>query len=146
MIDAEAVLQELRDLPDRMRYAGDNETMRGLFQRKVELVKLIRENPEAFQGVRSRPSPAMVRRAEQEAAARRERYHRYLQTDEWRERRAVAIRKAGGRCQVCNGSDRLEVHHRTYERFGAELEDDLTVLCEDCHGLYERHKRLRRAS
>lgn len=79
-------------------------------------------------------------------AEHRERYERYLDSPEWRERRAVAIRKAGGRCQVCNGPDRLEVHHRTYERLGSEMEDDLTVLCHDCHGLFSEHGRLRRVS
>lgn len=87
-----------------------------------------------------------AQRAALTATDRSEEYEHYLASPEWRERRSVAIRKAGSRCQVCNGSDRLGVHHRTYERLGAEMEDDLTVLCEDCHGLYERHKRLRRAS
>lgn len=55
----------------------------------------------------------------------------------------MAIRKAGERCQLCNRGGELHVHHRTYERFGAEMEDDLTVLCAGCHDLYHRAGRIR---
>lgn len=43
---------------------------------------------------------------------------------------------SGGRCRLCNegGLDVvLTMHHRTYERLGAELPDDLTCLCGVCH-------------
>jgi len=65
-------------------------------------------------------------------------YQQYLLTTEWSERRAEAIRKAGGRCQLCNSRSSLEVHHRTYQRRGAERSGDLTVLCSSCH---RRHHR-----
>lgn len=29
--------------------------------------------------------------------------------------------------------DRLEAHHWTYERFGSEIDGDLTALCRTCH-------------
>jgi 5-methylcytosine-specific restriction endonuclease McrA len=63
-------------------------------------------------------------------------YDAYLRTPEWTQRRAEALRKAKKRCQVCNGTNRLEVHHRTYERRGAELPEDLIVLCKGCHGKF----------
>lgn len=65
-------------------------------------------------------------------------YQAYLKTIAWKERRTAALRRAGYRCQVCNGSDRLEVHHRTYERIGQEDPADLTVLCHECHELFSR--------
>jgi replicative DNA helicase len=37
----------------------------------------------------------------------------------------------------------LEVHHRTYERIGQERSEDLTVLCDVCHGLF--HERTKKA-
>lgn len=114
------------------------------FEALSEYSALLRDNPE----LRTRRVAARVmleeRRQSEAETARREEYDRYMASPEWQRRRAVAIRKAGGRCQVCNEGGELEVHHRTYERFGAEMEDDLTVLCEGCHELYERHKRLRR--
>lgn len=63
-------------------------------------------------------------------------YESYLLSPEWRERRAERIRFAGGKCEVCCSPERLEVHHRTYERLGAELMTDLLVLCADCHGRF----------
>lgn len=63
-------------------------------------------------------------------------YVDYLRTEHWQDTRAAALHRAGHRCQVCNGDERLEVHHRTYERRGEELPEDLTVLCADCHRLF----------
>lgn len=60
-------------------------------------------------------------------------YKDYLQTSHWKERRLVALNAAGYRCQLCNRDGRLEVHHRTYERRGAELPSDLVALCDVCH-------------
>lgn len=67
-------------------------------------------------------------------------YREYLQTPEWQERRGEALMRAQGRCQVCNKPYNLDVHHRTYERRGAEAPDDLTVLCRTCHATF--HGRL----
>lgn len=60
-------------------------------------------------------------------------YLQYLQSDHWKETSTKARRRAGNRCQLCNSADQLQVHHRTYERVGAELPGDLTVLCKPCH-------------
>lgn len=60
-------------------------------------------------------------------------YDDYLMSPEWREVRKVALARAGGRCQGCNTDQRLNVHHRTYDRRGEEALDDLTVLCSTCH-------------
>ncbi len=67
-------------------------------------------------------------------------YKKYLLSKEWKEKRAEAILLANGRCRVCNTSQRLEVHHRTYDRIGNEIQDDLTVLCHSCHALFSRRK------
>ncbi len=63
-------------------------------------------------------------------------YADYLQTEEWRERRHAALRRAGYKCQACNKAGSLDVHHRTYERRGCEEIGDLTVLCRACHGKF----------
>jgi len=60
-------------------------------------------------------------------------YSDYLQSQEWQETRSGALKRANYRCQLCNRSGRLNVHHRTYERRGREYASDLTVLCEECH-------------
>ena len=70
-------------------------------------------------------------------------YEAYIRSDEWRERADVAKKRAGYRCQICNRGDiTLNVHHRTYERLGNELPEDLTVLCRNCHELFELNKRI----
>ena len=63
----------------------------------------------------------------------RMRFEEYLKTPEWKTRRSRALIRAGNRCQVCTNTDRLEVHHRSYERFGDELLEDLVVMCRKCH-------------
>lgn len=69
-------------------------------------------------------------------------YSEYLKSDHWQAQRRQALERADGRCQVCNGDSNLDVHHRTYVRRGAELPNDLTVLCRDCHSTFHDHGRL----
>jgi replicative DNA helicase len=63
-------------------------------------------------------------------------YHEYLQSDKWKSLRLLCLTRDQYRCRVCNESEHLEVHHRTYERIGQEQLDDLTTLCDKCHELY----------
>jgi len=67
-------------------------------------------------------------------------YQEYLRTPEWIARRHEMLRRADNRCQLCNWNNRLEVHHRTYDRLGNEAPEDLTVLCRECHELFHRHR------
>lgn len=73
-------------------------------------------------------------------------YAEYLRSHEWKKLRARILRQRGKRCELCGtgqyatvGCVRtsmpsvLQVHHLTYERVGEELDDDLVVLCRDCH-------------
>jgi hypothetical protein len=64
-------------------------------------------------------------------------YREYLRTPEWRRARAAALLRAGNCCSLdVTHIDGLEVHHRTYERLGEELANDLFVLCRNCHRLH----------
>jgi 5-methylcytosine-specific restriction endonuclease McrA len=66
----------------------------------------------------------------------RQEYNRYINSQQWKQKRALALKAAQYRCQHCGFSKwtkTLEVHHLTYERLGAERPDDLIVLCEECH-------------
>jgi hypothetical protein len=71
-------------------------------------------------------------------------YADYLKSTHWERIRERAIARSLGRCQLCNAlpTERasLHVHHRTYERVGAEYLEDLIALCEACHRLF--HDRL----
>jgi 5-methylcytosine-specific restriction endonuclease McrA len=78
------------------------------------------------------------------AGNRRVDYYAYIASPAWKRKADAAKERARFRCQVCNRSRdegaRLEAHHRTYERLGHERPEDITVLCRDCHELYESNK------
>lgn len=63
-------------------------------------------------------------------------YKAYLASVEWAQRAEAAKDKADGLCVVCLSAEKLEVHHRTYERVGRERDEDLAVLCGRCHGKF----------
>ena len=70
-------------------------------------------------------------------------YQEYLQTPEWKARRQAALKRADRCCQVCNqDKTQLNVHHRTYDRRGYERDEDLIVLCRDCHDLFHKQGKL----
>lgn len=56
----------------------------------------------------------------------------YLKSDHWQRVRASALLRAKHRCESCGSKKRLDVHHLTYRRLGAEAPDDLRVLCRPC--------------
>lgn len=60
-------------------------------------------------------------------------YAAYLKTEHWQQTRAKALKRAGYKCQLCAATERLDVHHNTYERLGGEKPTDMVVLCRDCH-------------
>lgn len=68
------------------------------------------------------------------------RYKDYIKSDRWREVAEAKKQSVGNKCEICNSSKRLQVHHRTYERLGNENENDLTVLCWYCHAKF--HNKL----
>jgi hypothetical protein len=65
-------------------------------------------------------------------------YQAYLNSPTWRMTRNRALKLAGYRCSRCPSKRDLNVHHRTYERLGAELDTDLEVLCFTCHNGHHR--------
>lgn len=67
-------------------------------------------------------------------------YDEYLKTPEWAAKREQALERDGRHCRLCNTSDNLQVHHRTYLRRGNEDLNDLTTLCKSCHEHF--HKKV----
>lgn len=63
-------------------------------------------------------------------------YQEYLKSRSWHCRRIIALMRADYRCQLCNKTKELHVHHRTYESLGHEPISDLVVLCKDCHAKF----------
>ena len=69
-------------------------------------------------------------------------YSQYLITDHWASIRKKARARDGNRCRLCNSSERLNVHHRTYERLGCEQDDDVITLCHACHENFHDNREL----
>ena len=65
-------------------------------------------------------------------------YSVYIKSKEWK-MRSDLFRLQHPTCRNCNRRGQLYVHHRTYERLGKERDDDLTVLCKDCHDLFHKN-------
>ena len=68
-------------------------------------------------------------------------YGAYLRSTHWRRLRERYRRQRPWRCGVCETSGALELHHKTYERLGAEQLDDLIPLCQSCHPLLHQLER-----
>lgn len=64
-------------------------------------------------------------------------YDEYIHSDEWIKKSALA-RKRNSRCSLCNREYKLTTHHRTYKNLGYEEQNDLTVLCENCHYIFHK--------
>lgn len=60
-------------------------------------------------------------------------YKTYLKSDEWKQKRAEARRRARGRCKVCGSRALLQTHHKTYRNLGRESQHELVVLCDAHH-------------
>lgn len=62
-------------------------------------------------------------------------YEEYLRSPAWKTIRAEVIARDGS-CVLCDSTDELQVHHRTYARLGHEEPTDLATLCLRCHRVY----------
>lgn len=61
-----------------------------------------------------------------------ERYRQYLQSDDWKKKRARKRAKRD-RCAICGDTKRLDVHHLNYRNWTDVQMSDLRVLCRRCH-------------
>lgn len=62
-------------------------------------------------------------------------YSAYINSCKWKSTRARKFFTAGRRCEKCGSRKRLVCHHLSYANFGNEPDEDLQVLCEDCHNV-----------
>ena len=65
---------------------------------------------------------------------RRDYYRDYLQSDEWKRKRYVVLKRDNWRCVYCGGRA-TQVHHAKYAKYniGREPIDWLVSICKDCH-------------
>ena len=64
---------------------------------------------------------------------RKEEYHNYLLSPEWRAFRIKVFEHYGKKCAECKRTKRLHIHHKTYENIFNEKLEDVIVLCELHH-------------
>ena len=61
------------------------------------------------------------------------RYHEYIKSKLWENKRNAARTKYGSTCEICKADQNITTHHNTYYNLGSEPLIDLTVLCYNCH-------------
>lgn len=69
--------------------------------------------------------------------SRKKEYSEYLHSESWTKTRD-RIRQERKVCEMCGSDKELQVHHLTYESIGNEKDEDLILLCKNCH--YAVHK------
>lgn len=65
-------------------------------------------------------------------------YQQYLNSFKWK----LIVKYMTGKyvsCARCNSQKELLVHHNSYENYPFEKEEDLTVICNECH--FKHHKK-----
>jgi len=72
-------------------------------------------------------------------------YETYMSSEAWKRTKAHFLAVYGQRgCKACGRTDEIALHHRTYDRLGAELMDDLVAVCPTCHqGIHDLHRTRR---
>lgn len=65
-------------------------------------------------------------------------YHEYLNSPEWKEKRKLALERDNFICQHCKNATAEDVHHISYDKIYNEPLYDLLSVCRTCH--HEIHK------
>lgn len=66
-------------------------------------------------------------------AGQRVNYDAYLTSEHWRQTRRRKLRAVDNKCERCGATRKLQVHHKHYRTLFAEADEDLEVVCQDCH-------------
>jgi hypothetical protein len=70
----------------------------------------------------------------------RKRYKRHIGSKAWRLTKQRLLFERGARCERCGRVPPLNLHHKTYERFGYERDVDLELVCVDCHPVADKQR------
>ena len=68
----------------------------------------------------------------------KQQYKEYLNSEHWKKFRKETYSKRK-RCQKCSSKKKLNIHHITYVNIWKETQDDVLVLCNECH--FRGHKK-----
>lgn len=71
-------------------------------------------------------------------------YESFLASPEWQDIRDKVVARAAGRCQICNSSKKIQVHHRSYHNaWGEEDLSDLIAMCSSCHFIFHASSKVK---
>lgn len=70
-----------------------------------------------------------------------EEYLEYMESEQWKQLRDYVGDFWDWHCALCNSDNKVELHHRTYERFGSEKLTDVVLLCRRCHQAADRARQ-----
>lgn len=75
----------------------------------------------------------------------KEDYYNVINSEEWKQKKTEIIEQRGLNCENC-GRDlsraELDLHHLDYENLGNESDEDLMLLCGECHNEKEQDLEL----
>lgn len=60
-------------------------------------------------------------------------YDAYLNSEQWKAKRKLVFKRAGGTCEGCGLKPATEVHHLTYKHHMNEFLFELVAVCTECH-------------
>lgn len=67
--------------------------------------------------------------------SKRYKYHQYLLSDDWKEKRKSVLERDNNSCQFCRSQPAIDVHHLHYDNLFNEPLEDLRSACLACHHL-----------
>lgn len=75
----------------------------------------------------------------------KEEYHEFLKSEEWKHIRAARMAIDGNVCAICGATDKLRVHHISYENGWCDVDNMITV-CDRCHEDAHRYEKAVKAA
>lgn len=61
-------------------------------------------------------------------------YGKYIHSKQWKVLKECVLEERGNFCECCDKeTDRLDLHHITYDHVGYESREEVLLLCRDCH-------------
>ena len=72
-------------------------------------------------------------------------YKTYLKSSLWTRRKNNYFQKYGKRCEACDSSSYITLHHAIYrDNYGDEPDEEVFAMCATCHGAFHKWCKLKR--
>jgi hypothetical protein len=102
--------------------------LKGFAKKSIdEYNKFIKENS------KTKPKKKVKKDTKPKISTFKKRYLKYLDSKEWATIKIEMKLYKGNKCEICNSSKNLHVHHKNYKNLFKEEYSDLMLVCEVCH-------------